>query len=464
LRDSLRVVVALILHILIAWSFCPFRLVIADSSVIRVPQDYPTIQGAINAASSGDTILVSAGTYYEKVWVNKSVSLIAEEAYNACRMHFIVRADNVTINGFTTEVGPGSGIELLDSNGCNISNNIVQVSIHGIGLYNSDNNLIEDNTVSCRGEAWGISLVTHSDNNIVRGNRVGNASFGSGILLIACDNNIVEQNGVANFYDGIMLDYSDYNVIRGNTFQNTEWGIALSPTSKDNCVYHNNLVNNYDHAVDYGGNRWDNGAEGNYYDNYNGTDLDGDGIGDTYLPWEGVDSHPLMVPWSPIRTFHTVVNETSYAVTVHSNSTIASFDYNQSLRRIGFNATGPQGTAGFCNITIPKALLDGRFLALVDGEAADYTLTKNETHCFVYFTYTHSTRKIKLVEYNKPLLGDLNYDGRVTLYDIVAAAAAYGTTPHDPDWNPLADVAPLYERIDIYDLVTIAYHYGETYP
>jgi pectin methylesterase-like acyl-CoA thioesterase len=99
LRGSFRVVVALVLYILIAWSFWPFRLAIADPNVIRVPQDYPTIPGAINAASSGDTILVSAGTYLEKVWVNKSVRLIAEEAYNACRMHFLVRADNVTING-----------------------------------------------------------------------------------------------------------------------------------------------------------------------------------------------------------------------------------------------------------------------------------------------------------------------------------------------------------------------------
>ncbi len=35
----------------------------AFSSTIRVPEDYPTIQGAIDASLDGDTVLVSDGTY-----------------------------------------------------------------------------------------------------------------------------------------------------------------------------------------------------------------------------------------------------------------------------------------------------------------------------------------------------------------------------------------------------------------
>jgi len=52
-------------------------------------------------------------------------------------------------------------------------------------------------------------------------------------------------------------------------------------------------------------NKWDNGCEGNYWCTYNGSDLDGDGIGDTYLPWEGVDYYPLMIPyWNPANVNH----------------------------------------------------------------------------------------------------------------------------------------------------------------
>ena len=44
-------------------------------------------------------------------------------------------------------------------------------------------------------------------------------------------------------------------------------------------------------------NVWDNGCEGNYWSDYVGEDLDGDGVGDTLLPHQGVDNYPLMSPY-----------------------------------------------------------------------------------------------------------------------------------------------------------------------
>mgnify|MGYP003887738503 CR=1 FL=1 len=46
---------------------------------IVVPDDYPSIQSAINAADSGDEIYVKSGIYYENLIINKSISLIGED-------------------------------------------------------------------------------------------------------------------------------------------------------------------------------------------------------------------------------------------------------------------------------------------------------------------------------------------------------------------------------------------------
>ena len=62
------------------------------------------------------------------------------------------------------------------------------------------------------------------------------------------------------------------------------------------------------------------------------------------------------------------------------------------------------------------------------------------------------------------MIGDVNGDGIIDIYDITAAAGVYGSKEGDPNWNPEADVAPQWGIIDIYDMVTIASRYGQTCP
>ena len=71
-----RVLVALLAAILSLQ-----MLVAADAvraaATIRVPQDYASIQAAVDAASPGDTIEIAPGIYTENVTVDRSISLVA---------------------------------------------------------------------------------------------------------------------------------------------------------------------------------------------------------------------------------------------------------------------------------------------------------------------------------------------------------------------------------------------------
>ena len=43
--------------------------------VINVPEQFSSIQDAVDYAIHGDTILVQPGTYYENVYINKRIAL-----------------------------------------------------------------------------------------------------------------------------------------------------------------------------------------------------------------------------------------------------------------------------------------------------------------------------------------------------------------------------------------------------
>jgi len=100
----------------------------------------------------------------------------------------------------------------------------------------------------------------------------------------------------------------------------------------------------------------------------------------------------------PQTTEHPVeVDDVIFYVIIESNSTVSDFTFNQTLKQISFNVTGPDGTVGFCNVTIPKDLLGDPFTALIDGTPLPYELTENATHYFLYFTYNHSIHAIQII-------------------------------------------------------------------
>ena len=91
---------------------------------------------------------------------------------------------------------------------------------------------------------------------------------------------------------------------------------------------------------------------------------------------------------------HQIVWEThTYNVRTLTNSTLQDFIFNQQLMQISFNVEGLSGKKGFCNITIPKSLLQGDpwTITIDDAPISDPEVTESPTHTSLYLTYTHGS-------------------------------------------------------------------------
>ncbi len=88
----------------------------AVAATLRVPEDHASIQAAIDAASSGDTVLVSAGTYRERVKLRPGVVLRSAGGDERGKLG-LARAERTIIDGRDQEPGAdGSvpGVEMAE--------------------------------------------------------------------------------------------------------------------------------------------------------------------------------------------------------------------------------------------------------------------------------------------------------------------------------------------------------------
>jgi len=397
--------------------------------IIHVPKDFPSIQKAINAANDGDIVLVAAGKYYEHISVNKSVTLLGKEGPiidgNGTGNVISVIKDNVEISGFA-----------------------VQNGYRGIFLSHSVSSTVRSNILISH--AWASIELQYSNGTIINGNRVSNSDHAIYLLFSSCSNTI-SDNIVTNNSQGLPLSlHCDGNTIVGNTVTSNSFAGIVLGENNDNTIYHNNFVDNRDQVYSYNSsNNWDNGAEGNYWSDYTGKDQDGNGVGDTLLPHKGFDYRPLMEPWSTRRAFDIAWGKEIYCVIALCNSTLASFRFSDALKQISFNVTGPSGTAGFCNVTIPRKLLwvdpPEAWLTQVDGIRTTTTVVENATHSSLYFTYTHSTHMVEIIgtsviQDTTPPLADAGPDQTVTedepiIFDAKASCDNIGVVNYEWDFG-----------------------------
>lgn len=237
----------LILAVLLLQTFSLF------SNILNVPQNYSSIQTAIDSASNGDTILVSPGLYYENLTVRgKSVFLTSNymntqdvnDVFNtivdgsqyqfvdtACAIRIIGPASgNTVVQGMTFQGGEGSvyfvtaqgvieggGIyiqysspiirwNLVKDNICDRSTgNVFSSGAGGLHTLN-DTSLIYGNVFTNNQGLYGAGVVLNNSNatftnNLLYNNR-GGEDFGGGGMMVFCETPnftaIVENNTIVS--------------------------------------------------------------------------------------------------------------------------------------------------------------------------------------------------------------------------------------------------------------------------
>ena len=188
---------------------------VCNASVIYVPDNYPTIQQAIDAANIGDTIVVRDGIYYGGITINKPLTLKSENGYKNCKIHgkgdkdgIQITSNYTQVEGFTIE-NTAAGIYVYSDINI-ITNNVILNSAHGIVLSSSNDNIVSGNII-LNNQFHGIVL-GESSGNTIAGNTIDDSWS---IYLESSNNNFISDNIFVN-YSGLFVLESYDNIVKNN--------------------------------------------------------------------------------------------------------------------------------------------------------------------------------------------------------------------------------------------------------
>jgi len=174
----------------------------------------------------------------------------------------------------------------------NISRNNLRYGLH---FMFSHNNAYITNFFKSNGAGVAVMFTKKvvMINNVFEDNR-GDASYG--ILFKELSDCYLSGNRFIKNTTGIFFDGSNRVRVERNTFESNGWGMRMQANCVDNQIAHNNFLGNtFDVATN--GTLTLNHFENNYWDKYEGYDLNKDGIGD--VPYHPLSLYAVIVEKSP---------------------------------------------------------------------------------------------------------------------------------------------------------------------
>ena len=228
--------------------------------------------------------------------------------------------DNIVIDGanFTLHGGgwqDETGIYVPNRRNITICN--VKVTGYKIGIFleNTSDSSVTHSVIDNKFLAYSTGLrIVMSNYNTITENVIANNTLNGLHLFVTSSNNNVTRNVITGNGIGLYLTGGEItsaqtigNNIVGNNVTNNNLGIYVDSRGI-NTIYHNNFINNTRQwdvigltpplplKLEVSSSIWDDGEHGNYWSDYNGTDTNNDGIGDTayLLSEDNQDNYPAM--------------------------------------------------------------------------------------------------------------------------------------------------------------------------
>ncbi len=210
----------------------------SEAATIRVPQDFATIQAAIQAAQGGDTVEVAAGTYMESIdFLGKAITVTAVGAVEATVIDGSSGGATVTFQNGETPSSVLEGFTIRGGNGA-----VVGTSTIGGGIYvfaaspTIRGNEIRQNVaffgggIGCLGNGQAVIESNRIVSNRAEISQQVQLGRGGGIYCsdsaapFVIDNEIV--NNISQFRGGgIFTDLSAGPFLEGNVIAGNQTGV-----------------------------------------------------------------------------------------------------------------------------------------------------------------------------------------------------------------------------------------------